>query len=83
MSILVETIGKASTLMDGREGRSFDSEKAIELAKKAEQKILRYIEGLESEKTRAAEVASLIRGHMEAMRPLLDEWSKLKEDVTI
>jgi len=29
---------------------------------------------------RAERLESLIAGHMEAMRPLLDEWSKAKEE---
>lgn len=60
-------IGEASMCWSEMPSGVFDSTKAGLLV----DRILNAID-------RKTELQSLINGHIEAMRPLLDEWSKLK-----
>lgn len=63
--IVGEAVGEASTLFMGEDG-VFDTDRASKIV----DRILGAID-------RKAQLESLIAGHMEAMRPLLDEWSVL------
>jgi len=45
--------------------------------KKAEERI-KQLEQIIANNNEISQLESLIRGHMEAMRPLLEQWSKLK-----
>lgn len=50
-----------------------NAERVLELSKENEELRLKL-----KQSDRKLELESLIKGHMEAMRPLLDEWSALK-----
>lgn len=66
-SIIGECIGEASMLWSEIPSGTFESTKAAELSIRVTQEIEKRFR-----------LESLIMGHIEAMRPLLDEWSKTK-----
>lgn len=66
-TIIGEAIGEASMCWSETPKGIFDSVRASAI-----------VDEVMSAINRGPELESLIRGHMEAMRPLLDEWAEIR-----